>query len=40
MYDPKDADRIANTVDHDQTDPSALSDLGIHCLPRAACPKT
>ena len=28
---PKDADRIANSIDSDQT---ALSDQGLHCLPR------
>ena len=31
---PKDAERIANSVDPDQ------SDLGLHFLPRAVCPNT
>ena len=31
---PKDADKMANSVDPEQ------SDLGLHCLPRAICPKT
>ena len=31
---PKDADRMANSVDPEQ------SDLGLHCLPRHICPKT
>ena len=30
----KDADRITNRVDTDQTDP----DLGLHCLLRPICP--
>ena len=30
---PKDADKIANSVDPDQT-------LGLHCLPRPICPET
>ena len=30
---PKDADRIANSVDPDQTAPVEQSDLGLHCLP-------
>ena len=34
---PKDADRMANSVDPDQT---KQSDLGLHCLPRPDCPKT
>ena len=33
---PKDADRMANSVDPDQTAP----DLGLHSLPRPICPKT
>ena len=33
---PKDADRMANSVDPDQT----ASDLDLHCLPRHVCPKT
>ena len=33
---PKDADRMANSVDPDQTAP----DLGLHCLPRPVCRKT
>ena len=36
--DPKDVDRMANSVDPDQTAPQ--SDLGLHCLPRSVCPKT
>ena len=39
----KDADRIANTVDPDQTahrSSCEQSDLGQHCLPRPVCPKT
>ena len=31
---PNDADRMANSVDPEQ------SDLGLHCLPRHICPKT
>ena len=34
MY-PKDTDRMANSVDPDQTAP----DLGLHCFPRPVCPK-
>ena len=34
---PKDADRMANSVDCDQTD---SSDLGLHCLLRPICPNT
>ena len=34
---PKDAARIAKSVDPDQTAPL---DLGLHCLPRPICPKT
>ena len=30
----QDAERLANSVDPDQ------SDLGLHCLPRPVCPKT
>ena len=39
---PKDADRMANSVDTDQTAPSqtAQSDLHLHCLPRPVCLKT
>ena len=37
---PKDAEGIANTVDPDQTAPQEQSDLGLHCLPGRACPKT
>ena len=33
---PYDADRMANSVDPDQTAP----DLGLHCLPRQICLKT
>ena len=33
---PNDADRMANSIDPDQTAP----DLGLHCLPRHICPKT
>ena len=39
----KDANRIANSEDPDQTAPRILeeqSDLGLHCLPRPICPKT
>ena len=32
---PNDANRMANSVDPDQTAP-----LGLHCLPRHICPKT
>ena len=38
---PKDADRIANSVDPDQT--ASLEEQyghGLHCLPRPVCPKT
>ena len=34
---PKDEDRMANSVDLDQTEEQ--SDLGLHCLPRLVCPK-
>ena len=34
---PKDVDRMANSVDPDQTE---QSDLGLHCLSRLICPKT
>ena len=37
---PEDADRIANSVDPDQTGPKEQSDLGLHCLPRPIYPKT
>ena len=41
---PKDADRMANSVDPDQTAPlggaEEQSDQGLHCLPRQICPKT
>ena len=43
---PNDADRMANSVDPDQTAPREQSDLeeqsdqGLHCLPRHICPKT
>ena len=33
---PKDANRMTNNVEQDQTAP----DLGLHCLPRPACPKS
>ena len=33
---PKDADRMANSVDLDQTAPLGL---GLHCLPRPIIPK-
>ena len=36
---PKDADRIANSVDPDQS-VEEQSDLGLHCLPRPVYPKT
>ena len=36
---PKDADRMADSVDPDQTAPRH-SDLGLYCLPRPAYPKT
>ena len=43
----KDANGIANSEDPDQTAPlgsliwaSRQSDLGLHCLPTAICPKT
>ena len=36
---PKDADRMANSADPDQTAPEQ-SDLGLHCLPRPVYPKT
>ena len=35
---PKDADRMANSVDPDQIEEQ--SDLGLHCLPRPICLKT
>ena len=46
---PNDADRMVNSVDHDQTAPrmanivdhdqNTQSDLGLHCLPRPFYPK-
>ena len=33
-----DADGMTNNVDPDQT--TCTPDLGLHCLPRAICPKT
>ena len=40
VMNPKDADRMANSVDPDQTAPQEQSDLGLHCLLRHVCPKT
>ena len=37
---PKDADKMANSVDLDQTAPLEQSDLGLHCLARPAHLKT
>ena len=38
---PKGADGLANSVDPDQAAPlGAVTDLGLHCLPRPICPKT
>ena len=38
---PKDADGMVNSLDPDQTAPSQeQSDVGLHCLPRPARPKT
>ena len=37
---PKDADRMANSVDPGQTDPDQKSDLGISRLPSTVCLKT
>ena len=34
----KDADRITNRVDTDQTAPEEQSDLGLQCLLRPICP--
>ena len=31
---PKDADRITNIADPDQTVPQEESDVGLYCLPR------
>ena len=31
-------ERVANSVDPDQTPRSAASDLGLHCLLRSVCP--
>ena len=31
---PRDADRMANSIDPDQTAPEEQSDLGLYCLPR------
>ena len=36
----KDANRIANSEDPDQTALEEQSDLGLHCLPRPICRKT
>ena len=36
---PKDADRLANSADPDQTAPLEQFDQGLHCLPRHICPK-
>ena len=35
----KSIERVANSVDPDQTPHFAASDLGLHCLPRPICPK-
>ena len=37
---PKDADRIAYSVDPDQTLPTEQSDLGLHCMLRTIYKKT
>ena len=34
------AERVANSVDSDQTPRSAASDLGLHSLSRPVCPAT
>ena len=34
------AERVANSVDPDQTPRSAASDLGLRCSLRFVCPKT
>ena len=31
---------VANSVDSDETPPSAASHLGLHCLLRPVCPNT
>ena len=36
----KNAGKVANNVDSDQTPPCAASDLGRHCLLRSICPNT
>ena len=35
---PKDVDRMANSVDPDQTAPLEQSDQNLHCLLRHTCP--
>ena len=35
---PKDVDRMANSVDPDQTAPEEQSDQNLHCLLRHTCP--
>ena len=35
---PKDVDRMANSVDPDQTAPKEQSDQDLHCLLRHICP--
>ena len=35
---PKDAGRMATSVDSDQTAPSEAVDVGLHCLSRPVCP--
>ena len=35
---PKDAERMANSVDPDQTAPQEQSDQNLYCLLRHTCP--
>ena len=35
---PKDVDRMANSIDPDQTAPQEQSDQNLHCLFRNICP--
>ena len=37
---PNDADRMADSVDLDQTAPLGAVRQGLHCLPRHVCLKT
>ena len=36
---PKDADRMANSLDPDQNAPQEKFDMGLYCLPPTVCPE-